>query len=211
MPLTLFGSQGSGSAAVEMALRAAELEYRIVRASEWEPDSAMPDLRKINPLGQIPTLVLADGTVLTESAAILIHLGLAYPGHDLLPESTVHRASALRGLVFIAANCYPAVSISDYPGRWTTARTKSAQESVRRAARAQLHHNWDIFFGEFTDELERTQSSPGALAFLAVVVSRWSGTRQHLGANSGKASKLLAVLEEHPRIAGVLSQHSLLG
>jgi len=211
MPLTLFGSQGSGSAAVEMALRAAELEYRIVRASEWEPDSAMPDLRKINPLGQIPTLVLADGTVLTESAAILIHLGLAYPGHDLLPESTVHRASALRGLVFIAANCYPAVSISDYPGRWTTARTKSAQESVRRAARARLHHNWDIFFGEFSEELERTQSSPGALAFLAVVVSRWSGTRQHLSASSGKASKLLAVLEEHPRIAGVLSQHSLLG
>ena len=29
----------------------------------------------VNPLGQIPTLVLDDGTVLSESAAILIHLG----------------------------------------------------------------------------------------------------------------------------------------
>ena len=42
MPLTLFGSPGSGSAAIEMALRAAGIDYRIVRASEWEPDSALP-------------------------------------------------------------------------------------------------------------------------------------------------------------------------
>lgn len=79
MPLTLFGSDGSGSAAVEMALRATGLEYQVVRASEWEPDSALSDLRKINPLGQIPTLVLADKTILTESAAILIHLALPLP------------------------------------------------------------------------------------------------------------------------------------
>jgi GST-like protein len=207
-PLTLFGSEGSGSADVEMALRAAELEYQVVRASEWEPDSAVAKLRKVNPLGQIPTLVLADKSVLTESAAILIYLGLEYPDHGILPKTSVGRTSALRGLVFIAANCYPAVSISDYPERWTTSKTKSAQECVRAAARAQLHRNWGIFFNVFTADLESTKSNPGALAFLAVVVSRWSGTRQHLGENDGKALKLLAALEEHPRIACVLSEHN---
>jgi GST-like protein len=208
MPLTLFGSQGSGSAAVEMALRAAGLEYRVVRASEWEPDSAMDDLRKINPLGQIPTLLLPDGTVLTESAAILIYLGLEFPGHALLPQTSAGRANALRGLVFIAANCYPAVSISDYPQRWTTATTKSAQEHVRAAARAQLHHHWDVFFEQFAAELDIAKSTPGALAFLAVVVSRWSGAREHIQAKRNKAPTLLAALEAHPRIAGVLSEHS---
>lgn len=208
MPITLFGSQGSGSAAVEMALRAARIEYRVVRASEWEPDSAMSELQVINPLGQIPTLVLADGTVLTESAAILIYLGLEYPGHALLPETTSGRASALRGLVFIAANCYTAVSISDYPDRWTTSKTKAAHERVRAAARAQLHRNWDIFFEQFASELERTKGNPGVLAFLAVVVSRWSGTRQHLKAKASTVTKLLAVLENHPRLASVLREHS---
>ena len=208
MPLTLFGSRGSGSAAVEMALRTAQIEYRVKRASEWESDSAIEELRKVNPLGQIPTLVLEDGTVLTESAAILIHLGLEHPGHALLPESRAERACVLRGLVFIAANCYPAVSISDYPERWTTSETKAARERVRAAARAQLHRNWEVFFEQFAPELERTKVNPGALAFLAVVVSRWSGTRKHLLTNVGRASKLLTVLEEHPRIAGVLHEHS---
>jgi GST-like protein len=207
MPLTLFGSLGSGSAAIEMALRAAQLEYCVVRAAEWEADSAMGELLAINPLGQIPTLVLADGTVLSESAAILIYLGLEYPGHALLPETASERAQALRGLVYIAANCYSAVSISDYPERWTSSKTKAAHERVRAAARAQLHRHWDIFFQQFTPELERTKTNPGALAFLAVVVSRWSGTRKHLQANGSKVPRLLAALEQHPRLASVLREH----
>ncbi|MEY2685933.1 MAG: hypothetical protein RL375_131 [Pseudomonadota bacterium] len=208
MAITLFGSRGSGSAAVEMALRAAGLAYGVVRASTWEPDSARDELRRVNPLGQIPALVLDDGTVLTESAAILIHLGLEFPGHGLLPERAADRAVALRGLVFIAANCYPAVSISDYPERWTTAVSKTAQARVRAAARARLHQHWGIFFDQFAGELERTRARPGALAFLAVVVSRWSGARQSLRAAAGGGwSALLAELEAHPRLAGVLREH----
>lgn len=207
MPYTLYGSPGSGSAAVEMALRAADLEYRVVRTSEWEPGPALRELQAINPLGQIPTLILPGGTVLTESAAILIHLGLAHPGHGLLPETLDERAVTLRGLVFIAANCYPAVSISDYPARWTTATTQPAQERVRSAARAQLHRSWDIFAGAFGAELARTQADPGALAFLSVVVSRWSGARQHLKAKRADFEHLLLGLEAHPRIAAVLHEH----
>ena len=205
---TLYGSPGSGSAAVEMALRAADLGYRVVRASEWEPGPALRELQGINPLGQIPTLVLPSGTVMTESAAILIHLGLQHPGHGLLPEEPDDRAVALRGLVFIAANCYPAVSISDYPGRWTTATTKPAQERVRSAARSQLHRNWEIFADAFGAELARTQADPGALAFLAVVVSRWSGTRQHLKSKRAAFERLLVSLEAHPKIATLLREHS---
>ena len=102
---TLFGTKGSGSAAVEMALEYCGLPYRIVRASSWEADSAVDELRKANPLVQIPTLLLPGGGVMTESAAILLYLGLdvAAPGL-LLPEDPAARAQAIRGLVFIPAN-----------------------------------------------------------------------------------------------------------
>ena len=123
MPLTLFGSRGSGSAAVEMALRTASVEYQLVRASSWEEDSALEQLLEMNPLGQIPTLRLEDGTILTESAAILIHLGLEHPASGLLPTISTARAMDIRGLVYIAANCYSAVSVSDFPEQWTTAAT----------------------------------------------------------------------------------------
>lgn len=207
MSLTLFGSNGSGSAAIEMALRAADLDYRIVRASTWEADSARDELQRVNPLGQIPALVLADGSVLTESAAILIHLGLAHPRAALLPADDSARAQAIRGLVFIAANCYCAVSISDYPERWTTAVSKPAQARVRTAARAQLHRSWEIFADTFADDAVLAPAKPGALAFLATVVSSWSGSRAHLKAARPDFHATLLSLEQHPRIAPVLRQH----
>jgi len=84
---TLVGFQGSGSAAVEIALELCGAPYRIVSAASWEPSSAIMELEKLNPLKQIPTLQLPDGSVLTESAAILIHLGLAFPATNLLPSA----------------------------------------------------------------------------------------------------------------------------
>lgn len=208
MPYTLYGSPGSGSAAVEMALRAAGLDHRLVRASAWEPGPGLLALHAVNPLAQVPTLVLPDGTVMTESAAILIHLGLTHPGHGLLPDSTAQRAVALRGLVFIAANCYAAVSVSDYPERWTTATTPPARQRIRAAARAQLHQHWQVFADSFGAELLRTQNDPGALAFLAVVVSGWSGARQHLAAHRAGFEGLLVSLAAHPKLAAVLQEHS---
>jgi GST-like protein len=206
--ISLFGTRGSGSAAVEMALRAVGEDYRLMRASSWEPDSALPELLRVNPLGQIPTLVLQDGTVLTESAAILIHLALAHPEAGLLPAEPSARALALRGLVFIAANCYSAVSISDYPERWTTATTKPSQVKVREAARLQLHRAWEIFADTFGHDALLTNPHPGALAFLTVVVSRWSGARQHLRAARPEFHEALMALEAHPAIAPVLREHS---
>ena len=205
MPLTLFGSRGSGSAAVEMALRAASVEYQLVRASSWEADSALERLLEVNPLGQIPTLRLEDGTVLTESAAILIHLGLEHPASGLLPTVSIARAMDIRGLVYIAANCYSAVYVSDFPEQWTTATTKPAQTKVRDAARAQLHQKWNVFSDVFGTRLR--PSEPGALAFLAVVVSQWSGTRQHLKNERPSFYETLLQLEAHPRLAATLREH----
>lgn len=207
MPLKLFGSPGSGSAAAEMALRACGLDYVLVRASTWEPGAALDELRRVNPLGQIPTLVLADGAVLTESAAILLHLGLSHPKAKLLPAGAAARAQAIRGLVFITANGYPAVSVSDYPERWTTASSAAARQRVRQAARAQLHRSWEVFADTFGKAAMLSMPEPGALAFLAVVVSQWSGTRAHLASARPAFHRLLLKLERHPRLAEVLREH----
>lgn len=207
MPLTLFGSPGSGSAAIEMALRSARVDYDLVRASTWEPRSARQALRAVNPLGQIPTLVLLDGTVLTESAAILLSIAMQYPEAELLPHDPSARALAVRGLVFIAANCYAAVSVSDYPERWTTSTRAEARQDVRQAARRTLHRSWEIFADTFGAPAVLGTDTPGALAFLAVVVSQWSGTRAHLKADRPAFFQTLTGLEAHPRIAPVLRAH----
>ncbi|MES2948006.1 MAG: glutathione S-transferase family protein [Pseudomonadota bacterium] len=204
---TLFGSRGSGSAAVEMALNMCAVPFRFVRASTWEPDSAMDELAAFNPLRQIPTLVLPDGSVLTESAAILVHLGLGFPHSGLLPGDPSARAQAIRGLVFIAANCYAAISIKDYPERWTTATTKPAQEKVRQGARAQLHHHWTIFVDTFSAKPYLSGAAPGALDILAAVVSKWAGTHAYLKQHRPAFAELLHRIETHASVAPVFHKH----
>jgi GST-like protein len=70
----------------------------VVRAASWAAKSAREELSRVNPLVQIPALVLPDGSVLTESAAILIHLGLTHPESGLLPADPAARAQVIRGL-----------------------------------------------------------------------------------------------------------------
>src|SRR6266581_9709718 len=105
----LYGKKGSGSVTTQVALELIGAPYRVIETASWEPNDAFAGLLKVNPLGQIPTLVLSDGSVLSESAAILIHLGGAHPESGLFPRDASARAQAVRGLVFIAANCYAAI------------------------------------------------------------------------------------------------------
>ncbi|HET7774108.1 MAG TPA: glutathione S-transferase family protein [Burkholderiaceae bacterium] len=218
---TLFGFKGSGSAAIEAALEWAEQPYTLVRTASWAKGSALSRLAAINPLKQIPTLVLPDGTVLSESAAILIHLGLTCPAAGLLPKDAASRARCLRALVYIAANCYSAVGVTDFPQRWTTSTEEPAQEAVRQAARAQLHHHWGVFADLFAPGVEqapeaapflsglqtRGTDQPGAVDLLAAVVSKWSGTRAYLKAHRPGFLGLLERIEAHPRVAPVFSRH----
>src|SRR5437764_11122157 len=128
---TLYGKKGSGSATTQIALEVAGAPYRVVETASWEPNDAFSELLKVNPLGQIPTLVLPDGGVLSESAAILIHLGLSHPESGLLPRDPSARAQAVRGMVFIAANCYAAISIIDFPERWCADADEDAEVKER--------------------------------------------------------------------------------
>ena len=95
-PYILYGARGSGAAVVEAALVLAQFPFRTVDAASWEPGPGLDALKEVNPLAQIPTLVLPGGAVMTESAAILIHLGLAHPASGLLPAA---RAPAIRAAV----------------------------------------------------------------------------------------------------------------
>ena len=206
---TLFGFKGSGSAAVECALEMTGAPYRIVEAASWEHNDALAELARVNPLKQIPTLLLEDGTVLTESAAILMHLGFAFPHSGLLSDVPAERDLALRGLVFIAANCYSCITVVDYPERFTTATDEAARQAVKAGATERLHQHWDIFADLYpvADGRFIAGDQPGALDLLAAVVSKWSGTRKHVKASRPAFSALLERIESHPSVALVFGRH----
>jgi GST-like protein len=203
----LYGTQGSGSAAIEAALRLTGQAFEVVDAASWQPGPGRDALLAVNPLGQIPSLVDAAGQVLTESAAILIHLGLTAEPGRLLPLEAGARAQALRGLVYIAANCYAAISVIDYPERWCEPCDEATQAQIRAGTRARLHHHWTLFADQFPATPWLSGAQPGALDLLAAVVSKWSGARPHLQAERPGFFALLQRVEQHPAVADVFARH----
>ena len=191
-----------------MALLRCGLPYQVVRASTWEPESAQAALRAVNPMGQIPTLQMDDGAVMTESAAILIHLGLRYPSSGLLPGNPAEQAQVLRGQVFVAANSYAAIGVIDYPERWHVGGSAAELKALREGARNRLHQLWKVFAQQFpVNSLFWGGEGPGALDLLAAVVSRWSGARQHLAHRAPELSPVFQRIETHPVLAPVFARH----
>jgi GST-like protein len=206
---TLYGMKFSGSASVQIALDIVGAPYRIVQTSSWEPNEAFDALLAVNPIGQIPTLVLPDGSALSESAAIHIHLADTYPAAGLLPREPAARAQALRGLVFIAANCYSAITIIDYPERFCAGGgdDETVKERIRAGTRARLHRHWDIFADLFAGRPYLGGADIGSLDLYAAVVSKWSGARAHLREARPAFHETLERIDAHPKVAPVFAQH----
>ena len=68
-----------------------------------------PAFRAINPMGAVPALVLDDGTVLTQSLAILEWIEETHPAPPLLPEGAAARARVRALCAMTAADTHPLV------------------------------------------------------------------------------------------------------
>lgn len=62
-----------------------------------DPSSDTPELVKANPMSRIPTLLLDDGTALTETALILQYLDRRVPHPPLIPSASANNELALAG------------------------------------------------------------------------------------------------------------------
>ena len=116
----LYGRPGSGSVAVQVALEEVGAGYERIWVGREAADVAQ--FRVMNPTGRVPALVLPDGTVMFESAAMLIHLALGHPQSRLAPQpgSSLH-AAFLQWMVFLSANVFEAVLRMYYSDRYSTA------------------------------------------------------------------------------------------
>jgi glutathione S-transferase len=134
MPYTLYARQGSGSFAVEVALEEIGTPYERIWIGTEE--SAVAAFRKINPVGRVPALKLPDGTLMIESAAMLIHLAGTHPSANLAPPPTTgEHAKFLQWMVFLATNVYEEALRIYYSARYS-ARGETDADAIRRQATA---------------------------------------------------------------------------
>jgi glutathione S-transferase len=115
-----------------MLLEEIGADYELAWVSQEPAD--LEAFRRISPAAKIPVLMLPDGAVVSESAAILIHLTNAHPAAGLAPApgSSAH-AQFLQWMVFLSANMYEAVLRFFYPDRYSTDGEAAASRIRSRA------------------------------------------------------------------------------
>lgn len=148
---TLYGQAGSGSMIVEAAFALAGVSVDVVAVAwedlGWESEA----LRSLNPLGQLPTLILPDGQVMTESAAMILHLADHHPLAGLAPAvGHQQRDAFLRWLTFLVAAVYPTFTYGDEPERWVEGDYAASGKLLRgtNAHRELLYRHLETVAGD---------------------------------------------------------------
>jgi glutathione S-transferase len=137
MSLTFYRAPMSTATATELVIEELGIPHETVTVDIRKGESKKPEYLKMDPNGRVPLLV-HDGTVIFESAAIAIYLGETFGvAKKLWPEGRA-RGEAMKWVVW--AN----VTLADTVGRWqrnTSAWTPADHHNAKagEAGLADLH------------------------------------------------------------------------
>jgi GST-like protein len=200
--LKLYGEPGWGSAIVEAQLAWYGFEYELEQVGDlFKSAAARRRLESVNPLAQVPTLVLADGTVMTESAAITLVLAEIANDDALVPRAADPlRPAFLRWLIFLVANVYPTYTYADDPSRFV--ESSDAQQSFKDAV--------DRYACTLYSLLESQAKEPwffgnrfSALDVYLTVMTRWRPRRAWFAEHAPRLFAIAQKTEALDRLAAV--------
>lgn len=123
--LTLYDNLDSGNAyKVRWILAQRGLKFKRIETSVDDGSTQTAEFLALNPNGKIPTLVLEDGTVLTESNAILLHFA---DGTSFWPSERLDQTRVLQWMFFEQYTHESSIAVSRF------IRTHLADDHPRRA------------------------------------------------------------------------------
>ncbi|WP_199553362.1 glutathione S-transferase family protein [Sandaracinobacteroides hominis] len=204
--MQLYGSKGWGSSIIELQLDYYGIAYAFVQSGDvLASQEARAKLAPLNPLSQVPTLVLDSGEVLTESAAITLWLAEQASGEPLAPPpGAPDRAQFLRWLIFIVANIYPCFTYADLPERFV--EVDVAQKPFRKAVDAYGEKMWQAveaaavgpwFLGERLS----------AIDVYVAVMSHWRPKQPWFAEHAPKLYAIAQAITADPRFAPALARN----
>jgi GST-like protein len=201
----LFGARGWGSTLVEAALAWVGAPFDFVDVEGFDqPGPQRERLVAINPLARVPTLVSPGGEVMTESAAIILHLAELHPEAGLAPTpSNALRPAFLNRLIWFVSVVYPTFTYRDYPERWAPDAADQLAERVDGFRRSL----WLQFESELGDEQWVLEARPSALDIYIAVMTHWRPRRAWFAEHSPKLHAIALRAEALPAMAPVMARN----
>lgn len=111
--MKLYYKAGACSLSPHIVLREADLDFTLTAVDLSSKKTELDeDYLHINPKGQVPALVLDDGTLLTEGPVIVQYIADQKPDRQLLPAAgTLARYHALEWLNYIGTELHRSLSL----------------------------------------------------------------------------------------------------
>ncbi len=197
--LTVFGAVGSGSIPVEATLTLLGIPYELIEGVTWVDEAARKRVEAVNPMRQVPALVFPSGEIMTESAAILIHLADAHPEARLAPPvGDPRRAQYLRWMAYVSSSIYALFWIKGDPMRIAASKADAPRVIDRvhdRIAACWANMDKQITPGRYIlgDELS-------VLDLYVTVVSRFGPWRTRFYRTAPKMAEIVRRVDADPRL-----------
>ena len=198
----LYARRGWGSALVEAQLAWYGLPFELDEVEDlFQSAAARVKLQPANPLAQVPTLILPDGQVMTESAAITLHLADVAGSDALVPApGEPARPQFLRWLVFVVTNVYPTFTYADDPARFVPG--DGAQQGFLA--------NVSVYRERLWRQLEDAAGDPwflgtrfSVLDIYVAVMTRWRPRRAWFEGACPRLSAIARRADAEPNLAAV--------
>lgn len=199
-PITLYGAAASGSIAVEAAMTLLDIPYTLIEGATWVEASARERVASRNPMRQIPTLVYPDGEVLTESAAILIHIAEAHPHARLAPAADdPARRQFLRWMVYVSSAIYSLHWIK--PDVRRIGAPPESRDAVVDAVHERIAFCWQNMDAQLQPGRYLLGDELTVLDLYVTVVSRFGPWRTRFYEAAPKLTPVVRRVDQDPRLA----------
>jgi glutathione S-transferase/GST-like protein len=202
----LYWSQGSGAMAPQALFEEIGAEYEKIVIDVEKEEHKSDEFLSVNPMGQIPALVLPDGTLMTETAAMLVQIVDRHPEAKLAPPAgSGERARFLRWLFFLASNVYPTVLRFYYSERFST--DPSAAEGIKAAAEADLNGQFKILSDALDPGPYLLGETFSAADILLWMLIHWHPHQERLFEETPSIKELAGLVQARPAIARTWLEH----
>lgn len=159
MALRIYGDSISGNCLkVKWVAQHLDLAFDWVETSVLTAQTRTPEFLALNPAGQVPLAVLADGRPLAQSNAIILHLA---EGSDLVPADAYDRARMYEWMFWEQYSHEPYVAVV----RFQVAYLGKARETIE----ARLIERGEAALARLETQLKQTAFLVGARLTLADV------------------------------------------
>ncbi|HVI31136.1 glutathione S-transferase family protein [Phenylobacterium sp.] len=196
----LYGARGFGSVVVEAALTLMGEPFERVDVADGAYVHDDERVTRINPLKQVPALVLPSGELMTESAAILLWLAEQHPQAGLAPPpGDPARGQFLRWMVYVPAQIYSMYWVRDIPSR--LADGAEAEQVILSRTAERIADCWKMMDEQVSPGRYILGDALSVLDLYVTVVSRWTPRRRRFYAVAPKMAQVVKRVDAEPRLA----------